>query len=98
MKKRRWLLPLICMMILVPTIAALVFSGYGIYQQQRAMVTMAQRYAQNLARSIVREESGASMESPLQRHRRIGLFLKMLTLGPPVPGWIATVGPNGVKL
>lgn len=98
MKKRRWLLPVICMMILLPTVAVLCFSGYGIYRQQRAMVSMAERYATNLARSIVREESGTSLESPIQRHRRIGLFLKMLTLGPPVPGWIATVAPNGTKL
>lgn len=98
MKKRRWLLPAILMMILVPTLSALLFSGFGLYRQQRAMAGMASRYAQSLARSIVREESGASNESPLQRHRRMGLFLKMLTLGPPVPGWIATVGPGGIKL
>ena len=98
MNGRRWLLPAILMMILVPTLSALIFSGFGLYQQQRAMAGMASRYAQSLARSIVREESGASNESPLQRHRRMGLFLKMLTLGPPVPGWIATVGPGGIKL
>lgn len=98
MKKRRWLLPAILMMILVPTLAALIFSGFGLYRQQSAMAGMASRYAQSLARSIVREATGTSGESPLQRHRRMGLFLKMLTLGPPVPGWIATVGPNGIKL
>jgi len=98
MKKRRWLLPCVLMMILVPILSALVFSGWGLYQQRQAMIVMAQRYAQGLARSIVREESGALGESPLMRHRRMGLFLKMLTMGPPVPGWIAIAGPGGIKL
>lgn len=98
MKKRRWLLPFVLMMILVPTLSALIFSWVGLYQQQHAMGEMAQRYAQSLARDIVREESGNTDETPLRRHRRMGLFLKMLTVGPPVPGWIATVGPGGIKM
>ncbi|MGI6076471.1 MAG: sensor histidine kinase [Pyramidobacter sp.] len=98
MKKLRWLLPFVLSIILVPVLSVLVFSGFGIYRQQRAMNTMAERYAQSLSRSIIQEEMGSPGETPLSRHRRLGLFLKMLTLGPPVPGWIAIVGPGGVKL
>ena len=98
MKKRRWLLPVLLMIILVPVLSALIFSTRGLYAQRDAMVKMAERYSQTLARGIVRDESGTSTETPLQRHRRMGLFLKMLTVGPPVPGWIAVAGPNGVKL
>ena len=98
MKKRRWLLPALLMTILVPVVSALIFSTRGLYAQRDAMVKMAQRYSQGLARSITREESGSPTETPLQRHRRMGLFLKMLTVGPPVPGWIAVVGPGGIKL
>lgn len=98
MKKLRWLLPFVLSIILVPVLAVLVFSGVGIYRQQRAMTTMAQRYAQSLSRSIIQEEMGSPDETPLSRHRRLGLFLKMLTLGPPVPGWIAIVAPGGVKI
>ncbi len=98
MKKRRWLLPFVLMMILVPTVSALVFSGFGLYHQQQAMETMAQQYSQNLAQSIVYGENGPSRERPLQRHRRMEMFLKMLTFGPPVPGWIATTGRGGMKL
>ncbi len=98
MKKRRWLLPAVLMAILVPVLSALVFSGWGLYQQRRAMVAMAQRYSQSLARGIVRDENDVTSESPLQRRRRMGLFLKMLAVGPPVPGWIAIVGPGGVRL
>ena len=98
MKKRRWLLPALLMTILVPVVSALIFSTRGLYAQRDAMVKMAQRYSQGLARSITREESGSPTETPLQRHRRMGLFLKMLTVGPPVPGWIAVVGPGGLKL
>ncbi|MBQ8091545.1 MAG: hypothetical protein IJ233_12460, partial [Pyramidobacter sp.] len=98
MKKRRWLLPALLMTILVPVVSALIFSTRGLYAQRDAMVKMAQRYSQGLARSITREESGSPTETPLQRHRRMGLFLKMLTVGPPVPGWIAGDGPGGIKL
>ena len=83
MKKRRWLLPVLLMIILVPVLSALIFSTRGLYAQRDAMVKMAERYSQTLARGIVRDESGSSTETPLQRHRRMGLFLKMLTVGPP---------------
>jgi signal transduction histidine kinase len=98
MRKRRWLLPFILIIILVPVLSVLVFSGVGIYKQQHALVVMSQRYAEGLSRSIIQEEIGIPGESTLSRHRRLGLYLKMLTLGPPVPGWIAILGPNGVKL
>lgn len=98
MRKRRWLLPFILIIILVPVLSVLVFSGFGIYKQQHALIVMAQRYAEGLSRSIVQEETEVPGETPLNRHRRLGLFLKMLTLGPPVPGWIAIVGPDGLKL
>lgn len=98
MKGRRWLLPLLLMIILVPVLSALVFSGWGLYRQRLAMASVAQRYAQSLARGIVQEENAPSAESPLRRHRRMELFLKMLTVGPPVPGWIAVTGPGGIKI
>ena len=69
MKKRRWLLPVLLMIILVPVLSALIFSTRGLYAQRDAMVKMAERYSQTLARGIVRDESGSSTETPLQRHR-----------------------------
>lgn len=96
-KTRRWLLPFILMMILLPTALALLFSGYGLYRQQRTIVAVAGRYARGLAKTIVHGQT-ARGQSPLQRHQNMAYFLKLLTVGPPVPGWIATIGPGGIKL
>lgn len=98
MRKRRWLLPVLLMMIFVPVLTALILSTRGLYAQRAAMAKMAARYAQSLAQGIAREEISSTALTPTQRRRRIGLFLKMLTVGPPVPGWIAVVGPGGVKI
>ena len=52
------ILAILLMIILVPVLSALIFSTRGLYAQRDAMVKMAERYSQTLARSIVREESG----------------------------------------
>ena len=102
MARRRWLLPSLVAMIVVPLIAVLAFSGYGIYAQQRAMVKAAKDFAQTLAQNLAGEpvienmpihtrSSGQRVSVYLRRTRT----LKMLQSGPPVHGWVAMFDANG---
>ena len=75
-KKRRWLLPVLLMIILVPVLSALIFSTRGLYAQRDAMVKMAERYDDY--RIIYDRVSpkydafhAAQVESSLREHRFI---------------------------
>ncbi len=97
MRWRRWLLPLVSLMVVVPTLVALLFSGYGLFRQQKAMIAFSQAYALNLAEGLAAEASETNQRyGEGGRHR--GHLQRMLTIGPPVPGWVAIVDYRGQVL
>ncbi len=96
MKWRRGLLPLVSLMVVAPTLVALLFSGYGLFRQQKAMIAFSQAYALNLAEGLAAEASETNQD---RRHGEGGFrrdhLQRMLTVGPPVPGWVVIVDAQG---
>ena len=102
MGKKRWLLPLIVAMVLVPLVIALLVSGYGIYTQKETMKETAQDFARALAQDLA-DALASGPHTSFSRgsgnvSRRTGqnaASLKMLQSGPPVHGWVAVFTSSG---
>ncbi|MGI6784111.1 MAG: sensor histidine kinase [Aminivibrio sp.] len=93
---RRHLLLIITFAILLPALAVLLVSGFGLIQHEWAMESVARSYVQDMAENVASRLSLSdsrrwSGELTSIEIRRIRVF----TWGPSLPGWVAVVGSDG---
>lgn len=93
---RRHLLLIITFAILLPALAVLLVSGFGLVQHEWAMESVARSYVQDMAENVASRLSLGdsrrwSSDLTAVEIRRIRIF----TWGPSLPGWVAVVGSDG---
>jgi signal transduction histidine kinase len=93
---RRHLLLIITFAILLPALAVLLVSGFGLVQHEWAMESVARSYVQDMAENVASRLSQSdsrrwSGDLTAIEIRRIRVF----TWGPSLPGWVAVVGADG---
>jgi len=93
---RRHLLLIITFAILLPALAVLLVSGFGLMQHEWAMESVARSYVQDMAENVASRLAGAETrkwgsELTSVEIRRFRVF----TWGPSLPGWVAVVSADG---
>ncbi|MGI6251898.1 MAG: sensor histidine kinase [Aminivibrio sp.] len=93
---RRHLLLIITFAILLPALAVLLVSGFGLIQHEWAMESVARSYVQDLAENVASRLSTSDTmrwggELTSVEIRRIRVF----TWGPSLPGWVAVIAADG---
>jgi len=93
---RRHLLLIITFAILLPALAVLLVSGFGLMQHEWAMESVARSYVQDMTENVASRLAGAETrkwgsELTSVEIRRFRVF----TWGPSLPGWVAVVSADG---
>ena len=93
---RRHLLLIITFAILLPALAVLLVSGFGLMQHEWAMESVARSYVQDMAENVASRLAGAETrkwgsELTSVEIRRFRVF----TWGPSLPGWVAVESADG---
>lgn len=96
---RRHLLLIITFAILLPALAVLLVSGFGLLQHEWAMESVARSYVQDLAENVASRLAGYETrrwggEFSSVEIRRFRVF----TWGPSLPGWVAVIASDGRML
>lgn len=99
---KRHLLPLLCLLVVLPVILIVIIAGYALVQQERTMQRMAASYAENLVETLSAGVSGSPSTYPESPMRGMGRGRMMhrihgdiFSVGPGIPGWVAELNAEG---
>ncbi|MEA4952766.1 MAG: histidine kinase [Aminivibrio sp.] len=93
---RRHLLLIITFAILLPALAVLLVSGFGLMQHEWAMESVARSYVQDMAENVASRLAGADTRKWGSELTSIEIRrFRVFTWGPSLPGWVAVVSADG---
>ncbi len=93
---RRHLLLIITFAILLPALAVLLVSGFGLMQHEWAMESVARSYVQDMAENVASRLAGIETRKWGSELTSIEIRrFRVFTWGPSLPGWVAVVAADG---
>lgn len=93
---RRHLLLIITFAILLPALAVLLVSGFGLMQHEWAMESVARSYVQDMAENVASRLAGIETRKWGSGLTSIEIRrFRVFTWGPSLPGWVAVVAADG---
>ncbi|MBL3538438.1 histidine kinase [Aminivibrio sp.] len=93
---RRHLLLIITFAILLPALAVLLVSGFGLMQHEWAMKSVARSYVQDMAENVASRLGGIETRKWGSELTSIEIRrFRVFTWGPSLPGWVAVVSADG---
>ena len=93
---RRHLLLIITFAILLPALAVLLVSGFGLMQHEWAMESVARSYVPDMAENVASRLAGIETRKWGSELTSIEIRrFRVFTWGPSLPGWVAVVAADG---
>lgn len=93
---RRHLLLIITFAILLPALAVLLVSGFGLMQHEWAMKSVARSYVQDMTENVASRLGGIETRKWGSELTSIEIRrFRVFTWGPSLPGWVAVVSADG---
>lgn len=89
---KKHLLLVLTLLILIPSVAILVVTGWGVVEHEKAMKNIAESYVLDLAQSVAMQVDRPRF---MRRNLMISRSLESFALDISLPGWVALVDENG---